>query len=71
MALTVKQIEALKPGKAEIRFSDGDGLYLHVTPKGTKIWKVRYFLALVAFSVYFSFNHCAQPFLGCLEGHLL
>ena len=28
-------------------------------------------LALVAFSVYFSFNHCAQPFLGCREGHLL
>ena len=30
-----------------------------------------YILALVAFSVYFSFNHCAQPFLGCREGHLL
>ena len=28
-------------------------------------------LALVAFSVYFPFNHCAQPFLGCREDHLL
>lgn len=43
MALTVKQIEAFKPKKTEVRIPDGDGLYLHVTPKGTKIWKVRYF----------------------------
>lgn len=39
MPLTVRQIERLnEPG----RYSDGHGLYLRITPSGTKNWALRY-----------------------------
>lgn len=36
------KIKSLKPKDKEYKVADGDGLYLHVTPTGSKIWKMRY-----------------------------
>jgi len=36
------KIKNLKPKDKEYKVADGDGLYLHVTPTGSKIWKMRY-----------------------------
>jgi len=43
-ALTVRNIEAVKPGKARTEIADGaiTGLYLVVQPSGAKSWAVRY-----------------------------
>ena len=43
MALTVKQIEAIKPGDKELFLNDGNGLYLFVATNGSKRWRVRYY----------------------------
>lgn len=42
MALTATQVEKTKPIDKDICLSDGDGLYLVITPKGSKIWKLKY-----------------------------
>ena len=42
MPLTVKKIQSLKPQDKLYRVADGDGLCLEVTPKGSKLWRLRY-----------------------------
>ena len=42
MPLTVKKIQSLKPREKLYRVADGDGLCLEVTPKGSKLWRLRY-----------------------------
>lgn len=45
MLLTETKIKKAKPGESLYRLKDGDGLFLHVTPKGGKYWRFRYFYA--------------------------
>ncbi len=40
--LTEAQIQAIKPVRYERRVTDGQGLYLLVTPKGALHWRFRY-----------------------------
>ena len=42
MALTVLQIDNLKPRERSFRISDGQGLALEVSPKGSKLWRFRF-----------------------------
>lgn len=43
--LTDTQIRNLKPQLKEIKYFDGGGLYLLVTPSGGKLWRLKYLLA--------------------------
>jgi len=45
MALTVRQIEAAKPKERGYKLSDGQGLYLFVSPAGGKSWRANYTVA--------------------------
>jgi integrase len=40
--LTDAAIRAAKPGEKPFRLTDGAGLYVHVTPNGSKLWRMRY-----------------------------
>ncbi|WP_319581544.1 tyrosine-type recombinase/integrase [uncultured Pseudodesulfovibrio sp.] len=42
MPLTVKKIDSLKPKDKLYRVADGEGLCIEVTPKGSKLWRLRY-----------------------------
>ena len=42
MPLNDIKIKGLKPTEKISRYSDGEGLYLEVTPKGSKLWKMAY-----------------------------
>lgn len=42
MPLTDTQIRQLKPKDKPYKRADGGGLYIHVTPKGSKLWRCRY-----------------------------
>lgn len=42
MPLTDVQIRAIKPGPKLIRKADGGGLYIEVSPKGTRVWRLGY-----------------------------
>jgi integrase len=42
MALTDKEIQALKPREKRYKVTDGDGLYLLVNPAGGKYWYMKY-----------------------------
>ena len=44
MALTDKEIQALKPREKRYKVTDGDGLYLLVNPAGGKYWYMKYYL---------------------------
>lgn len=39
--LTDNKIKALKTKEKEYKVADGDGLYLHIMPNGSKLWRVR------------------------------
>src|SRR6185437_5899478 len=56
MALTDKEIQALKPRAKKYKVFDGDGLYLLIHPKGGKYWYMKYHIAArpheVAFGAY-------------------
>jgi Arm DNA-binding domain len=45
-----------KPKTKPYKISDGDGLFLHVMPSGSKYWRLKYFFAgkekLLALGVY-------------------
>jgi hypothetical protein len=43
--LTEEEIQAIKPVRYERRVTDGQGLYLLVTPKGALHWRFRYHFA--------------------------
>lgn len=40
--LTAKEIQSAKPREKEYKLFDGGGLYLAVTPKGGKWWRLKY-----------------------------
>jgi len=42
MALTDAKIRNLKPKDRPYKIADFDGLYIHVTPKGSKLWRLKY-----------------------------
>lgn len=42
MALTVTKIKKAKPAVKAYMLSDGEGMYLLVSPKGGKSWRVKY-----------------------------
>ncbi|EQB3908538.1 tyrosine-type recombinase/integrase [Klebsiella pneumoniae] len=42
MKLTIKKIETAKPADKPYKLFDGGGLYLHVTPNGSKLWRLKY-----------------------------
>ena len=42
MPLTDANVKAVKPIGKPIKRFDGGGLYLHVTPKGSKLWRLAY-----------------------------
>ena len=42
MALTDLKIQSIKPSTKSQKVSDGDGMYLYVSPKGTKSWRIDY-----------------------------
>ena len=42
MALTDSKIRKLSAGAKDMKYPDGDGLYLLVTLKGSKLWRMRY-----------------------------
>ena len=42
MKLTDTALRALKPSDKVQKLSDGGGLYLHVTPTGSKLWRMAY-----------------------------
>lgn len=42
--LTNTQIKKAKPQDKEYKLADGDGLYLHIMPTGSKLWRFRYTL---------------------------
>ena len=45
MPLTAAEIRALQPSENETKFYDSQGLYLLVSPNGSKHWKMRYTFA--------------------------
>lgn len=42
MPLNDTKLRAMKSGKKVIKLSDGGGLYIHVTPAGSKLWRLAY-----------------------------
>lgn len=42
MTLTARQVEAAKPRDKAYKLADGEGLYLLVTPAGSKSWRANY-----------------------------
>lgn len=44
MKLTIKAVVAAKPQDAAYKLADGNGLYLYVSPAGTKVWRANYVL---------------------------
>lgn len=42
MSLNDRQINNLKASEKALKLSDGGGLYVHVTPQGTKLWRMAY-----------------------------
>ncbi|ENM0555767.1 integrase arm-type DNA-binding domain-containing protein [Salmonella enterica] len=42
MKLTARQIETAKPKDKAYKLSDGGGLYLEISPRGSKYWRMKY-----------------------------
>jgi integrase len=42
MALTAKRIEELRPAEKPYKVSDGEGMYILVTPEGGRLWQLTY-----------------------------
>lgn len=42
MALTDVKVRNAKPGEKQVKLSDGDGMYLLITPQGGKCWRLKY-----------------------------
>lgn len=42
MALTDVKARNAKSGKKQIKLSDGDGMYLLITPNGGRYWRLKY-----------------------------
>ncbi|MEM9233409.1 MAG: Arm DNA-binding domain-containing protein, partial [Pseudomonadota bacterium] len=42
MALSDRQIRTAKPKEKPYKLADSYGLYVYVTPKGSKLWRMKY-----------------------------
>jgi len=42
MALTDVEIRNEKPGIKPVKLSDSGGMFLHITPAGGKLWRLKY-----------------------------
>lgn len=42
MALSDTKLRALKPAEKPFKIFDGEGLHIHVTPSGTRSWRMSY-----------------------------
>ncbi len=42
MKLNARQIDAAKPKEKIYKLADGGGLYLEITPRGSKYWRMKY-----------------------------
>lgn len=42
MKLNARQVETAKPKEKTYKMADGGGLYLEVTSKGSKYWRMKY-----------------------------
>lgn len=42
MKLTARQVETAKPKEKPYKLSDGGGLYLEITPNGSRYWRMKY-----------------------------
>ena len=42
MKLTARQVETAKPKEKTYKMADGGGLYLEISPKGSKYWRMKY-----------------------------
>ena len=42
MAMNDKQINNLKPSSKVLKLSDGGGLFIQVSPQGSKLWRMAY-----------------------------
>ena len=42
MPLTDVKIKSFKPSKKPFKKFDGGGLYIYITPAGSKLWRVKY-----------------------------
>ena len=42
MKLNARQVETAKPKEKTYKMADGGGLYLEVTTKGSKYWRMKY-----------------------------
>lgn len=42
MKLTARQVDTAKPKEKPYKLSDGGGLYLEVTPNGSRYWRMKY-----------------------------
>ncbi|MBD1227886.1 DUF4102 domain-containing protein [Xenorhabdus griffiniae] len=42
MKLNARQIETAKPKEKSYKLADGAGLYLEITPRGSKYWRMKY-----------------------------
>lgn len=42
MKLNARQIETAKPKDKTYKIADGGGLYLEISPKGSKYWRMKY-----------------------------
>lgn len=56
MKLTARQVDTSKPKDKPYKLSDGGGLYLLVSPNGSRYWRLKYRIAgkekLLALGVY-------------------
>ena len=43
MKLTKTECDRLKPKEKAYKKFDGGGLYIEVTPKGAKLWRLKYY----------------------------
>lgn len=42
MKLNARQVETAKPKEKTYKMADGGGLYLEVSPRGSKYWRMKY-----------------------------
>ena len=40
--LSALAVEKAKPSKKPVKLADGGGLYLYITPNGSKLWRLAY-----------------------------
>ncbi|WP_430755182.1 Arm DNA-binding domain-containing protein [Magnetovirga frankeli] len=41
MKLTAQQVKNAKPAEKAYKLADGEGLFLHVMPNGSRLWRLK------------------------------